>query len=439
MRAVPLLAGLGVLVAPLIALLIAAGTPDDVPTFGPSGVARIASHTDLAPPPDDPTNRWADDARAARLGQALFFDARLSASGEHSCASCHDPARGFADGRPVALGGPDGTDEGTRNAPSLWNVGYQRWFFWDGRADSLWAQVAQPLESPIEMAGSRLRLARTIARDAELREAYERLFGPLPEVALEEGGPADACPIPDDPDDPRQRAWDALGPERREDLTRVLVHASKAIAAYERKLVSRDSAFDRFARGLKDGDPGAADALSPAAQHGLALFVTSAGCRQCHVGPNFTDDEFHDLGLAPRGGGLRADPGRNGGIERLLSDPLRASSAYSDDPAGPAARELDFLARNVETWGQFKTPSLRNVALSAPYGHDGAFATLADVVRFYSTLEGSAPAGHHGERVLEPLGLSERDMADLVAFLESLTDEGVDPALLAPPPSPLLD
>ena len=230
-----------------------------------------------------------------------------------------------------------------------------------------------------------------------------------------------------------------MSEDDRHAVTRVLVHATKAIAAYERQLVSRESAFDRFARGLASGDPQQRSALSPSAQRGLKLFVTSADCRQCHSDANFTDDEFHDLGLAPRGGGLRSDPGRYAGLERLLADPLRASGEFSDAREGAKARELEFLPRTQESWGQFKTPSLRNVALTAPYSHDGTFATLEDVVRFYSTLEGSAPAGHHGERVLQPLDLSEEAIADLVAFLESLTDEGIDKALLTAPPSPLLE
>jgi cytochrome c peroxidase len=173
-------------------------------------------------------------------------------------------------------------------------------------------------------------------------------------------------------------------------------------------------------------------ALSPAAQRGLKLFVGRAGCRLCHPGPRFTDDEFHDLGLAPRGGGTRRDPGRYGGLELLLQDPFRASGRYSDAPDGARARELEHLVAAQETWGQFKTPSLRNVARTAPYGHDGKFAALEDVLRFYSTLEGAA-SGHHGERVLRPLGLDEREIADLVAFLGALTDESLDPALLGPP------
>jgi len=398
-------------------------------------IKRILKHWPLPPLPADPTNRWADDERAARFGQALFFDTRLSRNKDLSCASCHDPARGFGDGLSVA----EGLGVGTRNSPPLWNLAYQRWFFWDGRADSMWAQAVQPIETEVELGGNRTALARTIADDDRLAAAYEDLFGELPPLADRERFPADARPVADDPGHPEQVAWASMTEADREAVTRVLVNAVKAIAAYERKLVSRDSPFDRFARGLAEDDPKLRAALSPSAQRGLKLFVTTAGCRQCHTGPNFTDDEFHDLGLAPREGGLRSDPGRHGGLERLLADELRASERFSDAPQGSAARELEFLARTQDTWGQFKTPSLRNVALTAPYSHDGAFERLEDVLRFYSTLEGSAPAGHHGERVLQPLDLSEREMADLVAFLASLTGDALDPELLAPPEPLLLD
>jgi cytochrome c peroxidase len=413
-----------------LALCALAFAADPLPELDAVLRARVARHAPLPPPPPDPTNRFADDPRAAALGQALFFDARLSSNGAVRCATCHDPALGFADGKPVA----EGLATGTRNTPGLWNVAQQRWFVWDGRSDTLWGQALHPLESPLEMGGNRVAVARTIAADGALRTAFEELFGPLPDLDDRARFP-DARPAPDGAvEDALGAAWDAMDDADRAAVTAVFVGVGKALAAYQRLLVSAGSPFDRFAAALARGDESAARAeLSPAAQRGLVLFMGRGDCRACHSGPGFSDGEFHALGLAPRDGGPPRDPGRHAALEQLARDPFSAAGAHSDAPDGEAAAELARLVGGPEAWGQFKTPSLRNVALTAPYAHDGKFATLADVVRFYSTLDGMWPQGHHGERLLVPLDLDEREVGDLVAFLESLTDASIDPALLAAP------
>lgn len=415
----------------LLALgLAAASAPDGGGVaFSETEVRRLLQHTGLGAPPPDPTNAWADDARAARFGQRLFFDVRLSANGALSCASCHDPAQGFADGKPLAVG--LGTAE--RHTPSLWNAAFQRWYFWDGRVDTLWGQAVQPLENPVELGSSRTALARLVALDATLRAEYEALFGALP-TELEAGSlPEHARPVPEDAQHAHARAWAALAPERRAAVEHVAVRCFKALAAYQRRLVSARAPFDVFAEGLRDGDPAKLAALDDSAQRGAKLFVGSARCRTCHSGPNFSDGEFHDLGLAPPGGGRAQDSGRFGGLERLLADPFNSASAHSDARDGEKSRALGSLVVGPQSWGEFKTPSLRNVARTAPYSHAGRFATLEDVVHFYATLEGMLPAGHHAESILLPLDLQAGERADLLAFLRSLTDEAVDPALLGPP------
>ncbi len=397
--------------------------------FTETEVRRLLQHSPLGPVPPDRTNALCDDPRAALLGQRLFFDPRLSAGGSIACATCHQPEKGFADGKPLA----EGLGTLTRHVPSLWNVAWQRWYFWDGRVDTLWGQVLQPLEHPLEMGSSRTALARLVASDARLRAEYTDLLGPLPDELDAASLPEHARPVPDEPGHPHARAWEALGAERRAAIELVAVNSAKAIAAYQRRLSSRRSAFDVFAEGLREGDSAKLAALSSSAQRGARLFVGQAGCRVCHPGPSFSDAEFHDIGLGPLGGGRRVDSGRYAGIERLLSDPFNSASRYSDAPQGEKADALRRLVRGPQTWGEFKTPSLRNVALSAPYMHQGQLPTLAAVLHYYSTLEGSVPSGHHQETILVPLGLSAQEQADIEAFLESLTDEGVDPALLAPP------
>ena len=191
-----------------------------------------------------------------------------------------------------------------------------------------------------------------------------------------------------------------------------------------------NSPFDDFAEGLRTGDESKLAALSPAAQRGMVLFMGRANCRLCHFGPNFSDGEFHSTGIPPRHGGELHDPARYEGVPLVKSDPFATTGPHSDDPTSRQARRVRSLVRSSEQWGQFRTPSLRNVALSPPYMHEGQLATLEDVVRHYSTLENAVLPDHHQEQLLVPLHLTEAEIAELVAFLEALT--GADPALELP-------
>lgn len=415
-----------------------AQAPDPQPALPWTAAEKrlIARHSPLGPPPADPTNAYADNPAAAQLGQFLFFETRLSSNGAVSCATCHDPQRHFADARPLG----EGLTRGTRHTQALWNVAYNRWFFWDGRAGALWAQALVPIERPDEMGGSRVQTARLIAADPALSAAYERVFGPLPAGASLRQLPERGRPLADDPNDAQHRAWEALGAEQRAGVNRVFVNVGKAIAAYERKLISRRAPFDRFAEGLAQDDPDKIAALSPAAQRGLRLFLGRGNCRLCHSGPNFTDGEFHSVRVADLDLPTPRDPGRYAGIPALAASEFNAASPYSDARDGQAARLLRVLERRPSDWGLFKTPSLRNVAVTPPYMHQGQFATLERVIEHYSTFEGALPAGHHDvDRTLEPLRFTPGEAADLRAFLESLTDTDIAPELLRPPPSPLID
>jgi cytochrome c peroxidase len=407
--------------------------PESLAGFSAEELRKILTHAPLGEPPPDETNAALAHPLAARLGQRLFFDPRVSRDGDRSCATCHVPEKGFADG--LAVG--EGLGVLTRNTPSLWNVAYGRWYFWDGRADSLWSQALQPTESELELGGDRAAIAHLIHGDPLLRADYEAVFGPLPELSDRARFPAHARPVPAGPAHPHQRSFDAMAEADRNAIDRVFANYGKALAAYQSRLVSRRSAFDVFAEGLRDGDPAKLAALGAAERRGLALFVGKGRCRMCHAGPNFSDGEFHGTGVAPLGGGTPFDPGRYAGAGLLLADAFNSTGVFSDDAQGPRATQVRTLARGPESWGEFKTPSLRNVALTAPYMHQGQFATLSEVVRFYSTLEGSAPPGHHQEQVLQPLGLGADEQADLVAFLASLTDAGVDASLLGPVVDPL--
>lgn len=418
------------------ARLCCACTPDDGDAdhpFTERELARIHEASPLPPAAPDPTNAVESDPRAARLGQFLFFDPRLSPAGV-ACATCHDPALGFGDG--VALS--EGIARLARNAPTLWNATYQRWYFWDGRSDSLWAQAMKPLEAPAEMGSSRTWAVRLIASDAALREAYEAIFGVLPPaLAAPEALPEHARPVAEDPLHPHQAAWDALSEGEREAINRVASNLAKAIAAYEHRLVTGVTPFDRYVEGLRDGDEAKRAAMTPAAVRGLALFMGRAECWSCHNGPTLSDGAFHNLGLAAHAE-LPLDYGRGKGIFQILGDEFNGLGPYSDAPEAAENDKLRHLKIDLRAQdGAFKTPGLRNVALTAPYMHDGRFATLEEVVRFYSTLEDEPSQAGHREETLFALELSDAEIADLVAFLEALTEvEPVDASLRVPPPSP---
>ncbi|MBK8269942.1 MAG: hypothetical protein IPK83_17260 [Planctomycetes bacterium] len=390
--------------------------------FTPREFRRILKHASL-PQVSDPTNRHLDSEPAAQLGHRLFFDSRLSVNNKINCATCHDPAKGLADGKPIA----EGLGTGRRHTPSLWNVAYNRWFFWDGRADSLWAQALHPIESPAEMGSSRLAAAHLIYGDAELRRLYESTFGELPTLSDDMRFPAQGKPASSVDLNADDAAWKSMNADDQDAINRVFANIGKSLAAYESKLVSRRSPFDVFAEGLATDDKNKMAVLSPAAQRGLMLFVGSANCRVCHAGPNFTDGEFHDTRVPTLDGEQPTDPGRFNGVNEVIHDPFNATGVYSDEGTGSL---VEFLINNPENWGRFKTPSLRNVARTAPYMHQGQFATLNEVIDYYSTLDKALPAGHHGETILQPLFLSDEEKHDLVAFLESLTDENIPPEWL---------
>lgn len=364
--------------------------------FSADELREIAKLSPLPAKPPSPTNAFADNPAAARLGQRLFFDPRLSTNAKVSCATCHNPAHGFSDDKPLSEG--LGTTE--RHSMALWNVAYQRWFFWNGRADSLWAQSAQPLQHPAEMGASPEHLRATLAGDPVLKTEYEALFGPLPAAA-------------------------AIGTP---DADRLLSNLGKAFEAYQRLIISTDSPFDRFAAALRSGKaPDRSASISESAQRGLKLFVGRGQCVLCHAGATFSDGEFHNIGLS----GAPTDQGRFGGILDVQADRLNGLGAFSDDRSPETNIKLRYLAVKMNHLGEYKTPTLRNAAQTAPYMHDGRFATLRDVLNFYSKLPDEPILGHR-EDTLKPLHFTEEEKADLEAFIHTLTGAPLDAPLTRP-------
>ena len=371
----------------------------------------IAARSWQDPVPNDPTNRWADSEAAATLGQALFFEPGLSITGDIACSTCHDPEYGFSDGLSfsVALG------ETRRHAPHLFNVGFQRWFYWDGRRDTLWGQALVPLENDVEMGSDRISVLKFIASNETYRTQFEALFGPLP-IALLDGVGGSAKPVPENEIDERHIRWMALTDQQKFTVNEAFSNVGKAIAAYEMTLVSSQTPFDAFVEGLTSNNADRMSVLSQSAQRGLKLFMGQANCHLCHTGPLFSDREFHYLGFDG------FDFGRSEGIPLAQATIFSSAGPFSDEPNGEKAAYLSAVVAGHPTDGAMKTPSLRNIALSPPFMHDGRFATLHDVVDFYNKLPPAPPLADR-EFFMEPLGLSDTQVDDLVNFLRALTDE----------------
>lgn len=476
-------------------------------------------------PPPDPSNRYATSAQAAALGQQLYFDTRFSGNATLldmlrrpmpyarapkgtpigvSCATCHDPGRGGADFTSVPNHVSIGAGWYDVNSQQTVNAAWYRIVYWNGRNDSLWAQIVAVSESFVSMGSNRLKIAWLLGD--KYREPYEAVFTewPLPTAggsaevrALVEpmtladgarnplGGQcrrnAGACPAEcrevapgegnascwprfplegnpgatagcqaGSPTEPFNDAFDCMDAADQRLITRVLVNFSKAIAAYEHRLVSRDSAFDRWVAAGPSSD-----VLSAAQVRGARLFVGKASCIDCHSTPLFSDSEFHNVGVPQTGSavpteadcpaGARCDciAGRNclpwgalDGLAKLKANGFRRDSVYSDDPTDASRR--DYLERQLDASlaGTWRTPSLRDVELTAPYMHDGAYRTLDEVVDAYD--RGGAAAGVTGTRAvqLRPLHLTAQERADLVEFLRALTGAPLPQALTTNPGLP---
>jgi cytochrome c peroxidase len=378
--------------------------------------AVLASMTlDKLPPiPRDPSNAVEAVPAAAQLGKRLFEEVRFSRNQAVSCATCHAPGRQFQDGLPVG----QGVGTGSRRTMPIAGVAHSPWLFWDGRKDSLWSQALGPLEDGVEHGSNRTRIAKVLR--AHYRPEYEAVFGTMPDLA---GLPDDAGPQGDAAE---RAAWQDMAPNRRESVNRVFANLGKAVAAYERTLTPGESRFDRYVRAVIARDLDGQQVLSSQEVNGLRLFIGKAQCATCHSGPLLTDQHFHNTGVPARDPS-RPDHGRLAATLKAQRDEFNCLGAFSD--AGPGAcQELRFMVTDDPALeGAFKTPSLRNVALRAPYMHAGQLASLEQVVAHYAKSPAAA-VGHselahagqgHAER--KPIRLSESEVRDVAAFLQALS------------------
>jgi len=277
----------------------------------------------------------------AELGRLLYFDVRISADNTVSCASCHSPEHGYADGAAVSTGIHG--QKGGRSAPTVLNRAYSLAQFWDGRASTLEEQAKGAIQNPIEMGTTHSDVVAKISAIAGYRPLFQKAFG-SPEITIDK--------------------------------------MAQAIATFERTLLSGNSPYDRYKAGDKK-------ALTPAQVRGMDIFFNTAKCDQCHEGINFTTNAYANIGV---------------GADK--DEPDQGRYAVTHQPAD---------------WGAFKTPTLRDIARTAPYMHDGSLKTLEDVVEFYN--QGGMP-NRNLDGKIRPLKLTDGQKQDLVEFLKSLSGEG---------------
>lgn len=315
-----------------------------------------------------------------KLGDKLFHDTRFSTTGEVSCATCHDRQKGFADGLPVSEG--INKLKGTRNAPTVINAAYLHTQFWDGREPTLEAQSAQPFLNPVEMGlKDHEPILEIVRTDPEYVALFKNAFG---------------------------KTGDQI----------TMTEVQQALGTFQRTLVGGDTPFDKYYFG---GDK---NAMSPAAIRGLEIFVGQGRCVSCHVIEQtqalFTDNRFHMIGVAanqmPRDldelSAAVADVKEKGTDIAVLTNPKTSSlGRYA-------------VTRDLTDIGAFKTPTLRNIELTAPYMHDGSHKTLEEVVQFYNNggrMEETDPLPEILSGGIRPLNLTEEQQADLIEFMKALT------------------
>jgi cytochrome c peroxidase len=381
--------------------------------------------------PRNPFNHKDQDDKVAKLGQALFYMTELADAitvegptgkvgekGKLGCVTCHDPNHGFADSRPYP------TSHGRtgflrRNSPTMVNVGWYEWAGWSGRHDSL------VMHGTGVMGTQATPLAIAHYLYAKYRDEYNEAFPETPLDPALDPMAADAARFPPSggakasptaPDGP----FEKMTPDDQEIIFRVQYNVGRLWDTYPRKLVSRNSPFERYVAGRDFA------ALNAQAKEGLRLFIGKAACNDCHNGPIMSDNKWHNIGVPESPTATTPELGRFADMPATLSHRFNGASKYSDDRDAGTAKHMTMPVGDEKMMGAFRTPMLLNIAKTGPYFHTGLAATLKDVVQHYN--KGGATEGFSGEKDprLKPLGLTDLEVDYLVEFLKSLSGE-VDP------------
>jgi cytochrome c peroxidase len=391
------------------------------------------------------------DTKLAEWGKSFFFDPGFSTSGTISCSSCHHPEKSFSDGLTFA----EGLARTSSHTPALFNLDEQEWFFWDGRSDSLVAQSVHPIEHPLEHGFSRTQVLRRLSQvypgflstkaEKTARSLDDLTAIPPPsttkvslkiagyvlysmqdiakQLAIMKLASAKKSPAEVMLDKlyseksllPSHRAWQSLGTDMQSSINRAYLEFANALAEFQRSIRTTPSAFDIFAQqSLTARKITTTEDFSESHLQGLKIFLGKAQCQLCHFGPNLSDNQFHNTGLSDQL--MRAQ-----GILISRNDPLNCLSEIAPKTENESCIELELIDEdNIELVGAVRTPSLRNLALSAPYFHTGEAKNLDDVISFYSELKGTALIGHR-EESLKPFKLSREEHQALKSFLLSLS------------------
>lgn len=356
---------------------------DDI-NFDSEEIARLRSYSPwpMSVPPD-PGNEFSGQHWAEKLGEELFSDPMLSGNQSIACASCHQQDRAFSDSLPTAKG----AGAHVRNTLGLLNVGYQRWFGWDGGSDSLWSASLRPILSPIEMNADVTTVAARLRADFNFKKSLKNA---------------------------------GINISKQNDEALVVL-ATKTIGAFMRTLLSQPTSFDHFIEALLTHNSNAQRLYPRAAKRGMKLFFGEGNCHLCHFGPNFSNGEFHDTGRPFFTGVGQVDPGRYSGIQRLRRDRYNLTGEFNGTLVKHELQKTRTVKLTQENFGQWRTPGLRNLTQTAPYMHDGSLLSLRDVVDSYADLD---PTRLHsqGQALLKPLNWDESDRNAVVSFLESLSE-----------------
>lgn len=402
--------------------------------FSPAELTKIKTFSPRPTLKPDTTNMYADDEKAAALGKKFFFEKGYSGpivvgddgsngglgavgeTGKVSCRSCH-----LGDWMVDTRSKPNGTslaiDWFFRNSPTIVNVAtYEKQFGWVGFNDNLWGKNLIPAE--FVMGTTRTGIVKFLY--GKYKAEYDTIFSPPLDDGLTDDMrfPAGATPLNAMSD------WSKMPAADQDIVNRAYANFGKAIQAYERKLISGDSPFDRFVAGQET-------AISESAKRGLKLFIGKAACSECHKGPTFSDELFHVTGVPQIGEHVvPSDEGRFAAIDVYLSWDFNTAGKYSDDPS---INRTTGVTKDAKLTGAFRTKGLRNVAMTGPFMHTGHLSTLKEVVDFYN--EGGAETGFAGTKdgLMKPLNLTATEVADIVAFLETLTGDPVPAEWLSEP------
>jgi cytochrome c peroxidase len=436
-------------------LLSACATQDDGDVLFSDTEKAIIKTLVYQDAPADTSNAYEFNAAAATLGQKFFWDTRFSggieitgnrtaapgvtagsakdfAAGQTrkvACVTCHDPNFGWADSASKPNKVSLGVNLTDRNAPTVLNTAHNTYSLWDGSVDSVWSVMRPAIEGNSHGFG-RAGVAYVICNSATYLAEYNAIFGTTDTGAVCAALPSGTPPsLLNGWGRPTGSLYTSLTAGQRLSVDRIFANFGKAIAAYERKLVSKNSPFDQWANGNEA-------AMSAPQKRGLKLFIGKGNCVRCHSGPNFSDNDFHNLGV-PQDGliGSTFDYGRNIGITKLLTTTTagngyyNTASIYND---GSANRVAGLSAASSHI-GQFKTPTLRSVSMTAPYFHTGGFNSLWDVVNFYNFAGNGGNFPGTKDTRLTTRRMTNEEMEDLVEFLKALDGEALEPSLTTKP------